>query len=214
MKYKELLAKVRELPAFRFRDLKPREPLLPHEYVQIYRWVKEGRLIRLRQNLYTLNNEERKSPVSPLWLSAQLYWPSYISLEHALSFYGLIPEAAYQLTCVTTLKTKTFKNAFGGFSYHTIQPGCFFGYRTMNTAEKQSFWIADPEKALLDFVYLSIPKKVKLNKELFLENYRLQNLDQLKITKLRNYIARFDNARVQDAGDILIQLIQEERSAR
>ncbi|MBI4668523.1 MAG: hypothetical protein HY747_04955 [Elusimicrobia bacterium] len=208
MKYKELLTQTRRLPAFRFQDLRPRKPLLAHEHTQIYGWVKEGRFIRLRQGLYALNNEERRAPISPFWLAGKLYWPSYVSLEYALSFYGFIPEAVGRMTCVTTLKTKIFKNPFGIFAYHKVQPHGFFGYHTQKSQEAgQSYWIADPEKALLDFIYLSIPRKLNLSPELFLDSYRLQNLEEIKRSKLKDYILRFQNPRVREGGEILLKII-------
>jgi len=78
-----------------------------------------------------------------------LYSPSYISLESALSFYGIITQFPYQITSITPKKTKTIKTLGKEFSYAQIKPQLFFGYE-----KKEKFLIAIPEKALLDYLYL------------------------------------------------------------
>jgi len=78
-----------------------------------------------------------------------LYSPSYISLESALSFYGIITQFPYQITSITPKKTKIIKTLNKEFSYVHIKPELFFGYE-----KKEKFLIALPEKALFDYLYL------------------------------------------------------------
>lgn len=208
MKYTELRRKMAKRPAFRLEDLRPGGNSLAHELVQLSQWVKENRLLRLRRGLYAFPEEERNAKLSSLWLAGQLYFPSYISLEFALSQYGLIPEAIARVTSVTTLKTKMFQNAVGIFDYKKVMPYYFFGFKTRKTPEGLSFWMADPEKAILDFIYLSIPKSTPIHEDLLIHSYRLQNLEQLQQKQLKNYISRFNNQRVQAAGKILLKLLK------
>ncbi len=77
-----------------------------------------------------------------------LYSPSYISLESALSFYGIITQFPYQITSITPKKTKIIKTLNKEFSYSHIKPQLFFGYE-----KKDKFLIALPEKALFDYLY-------------------------------------------------------------
>lgn len=80
-----------------------------------------------------------------------IYSHSYISLETALSYYGLIPESVYQITSCSTRKTKIFNTTLACFSFRSISPKYFFGY----TVEKSgnNILIASPEKAVLDYLY-------------------------------------------------------------
>ena len=78
-----------------------------------------------------------------------LYSPSYVSLESALSFYGIITQFPYQITSVTPKKTKIIKVVDNKeFSYSHFKPELFFGYE-----KKEKFLIASPEKALFDYLY-------------------------------------------------------------
>lgn len=87
-------------------------------------------------------------PVDDFSLANFLYQPSYISLESALSFHGLITDFTYQITSLTTQKPRTFSVADKEFSYSQISPRLFWGYE-----KKQGFLLAEPQKALLDYVY-------------------------------------------------------------
>jgi len=89
-----------------------------------------------------------------MYIANRIYRPSYISLQTALSFYGIIPEAVTNVTSVTTLKTAEFENRFGTFSYKTIQPRFFFGYTEKPFLKGMAFLLAEPEKAILDLLYL------------------------------------------------------------
>jgi predicted transcriptional regulator of viral defense system len=108
------------------------------------------------------------------WIANKIYWPSYISLETAFSHYGWIPEAVFTLTSISTRKTQVFDTPFGQFRYASIKPSLFFGYQLLYH-EGYGIKIAEPEKALLDFLYLS-PHIASLSD---LEGLRL-NLEQIR----------------------------------
>ena len=80
-----------------------------------------------------------------------LYSPAYISLESALFMHGIIEQAPFVLTCVTTNKTKRFNTDLGEIHYSHIKQKLFFGY----TIEGQ-FPLASPEKSAIDYVYLQL----------------------------------------------------------
>lgn len=117
------------------------------------RWIKKGLIIRLRQGLYTFPGNKTK-PNFDLYAANRIYRPSYISIHSALSFYGLIPEAVFQTTSVSTLKTTSFKNHFGTFVYKTINAKLMYGYSSKKIDAEKYFLIADPEKAIMDLLYL------------------------------------------------------------
>jgi predicted transcriptional regulator of viral defense system len=117
------------------------------------RWVRQGYLVRLRQGYYAFP-EYRKSTEFALYIANIIYKPSYVSLHTALSFYGIIPEAVPQITSVTTLKTFTFSNVFGEYSYKNIKPDLMFGYDLREMEGGRRIMFATPEKALIDLLYL------------------------------------------------------------
>ena len=117
------------------------------------RWLKKGLIIKLRQGYYTFP-EYLKIPDFAYYFANRIYQPSYISLHSALSFYGMIPESVTQIISVTTLKTLSFTNAFGEYSYKTIHQSLFFGYDLKPLPDGRALQIAKPEKALLDLLYL------------------------------------------------------------
>jgi predicted transcriptional regulator of viral defense system len=119
---------------------------------QLSLWRKQGHIIKLRNGVYLFS--DAADGISPEEIAVRLYAPSYISLGKALSIYGLIPEMVYGLTSVTAKTTRNFKNRYGAFSYRHLRPALFFGYKEIKT-NSSSYLIAEPEKALLDLLYLN-----------------------------------------------------------
>lgn len=118
-----------------------------------YQWTRKGYLVRLRQDWYAFN-DVLKTPGFQQVVAGKIYTPSYISLHSALSYYGIIPESVFQITSVTSNRTTSYKNAFGEFSYQSIKPNLFFGFEVRQLSEGHSFLMAQPEKAILDLLYL------------------------------------------------------------
>ncbi len=120
--------------------------------IQIAFWIKKGYLERIKDGLYLLSHV--KNEINPILLAGKIYEPSYLSLEFALNYYGIIPDIPGTYTCVTSRTPKYFKNAFGNFSYQKVKPEFFTGYES-RSEKNISFNIATPEKALLDYLYLN-----------------------------------------------------------
>ena len=125
---------------------------LPVYDYQLTLWQKKGYIQRIKNGLYVFVN--RKKELSPQEISFLLYEPSYISLESALSHYGIIPEIVHATTSISPRTTRTFSNDFGLFSYKHIKSELFFGYDEYETASGKYLY-AHPEKALLDYIYLN-----------------------------------------------------------
>ncbi len=68
---------------------------------KLSRMVKRGECFPITKGLY-----ETDPNTPPHLLAGSIYGPSYISFEFALSYYGLIPEAVYTVTCATFEKKK------------------------------------------------------------------------------------------------------------
>jgi predicted transcriptional regulator of viral defense system len=176
--------------------------------VQISRWVKAGKLIRLRRGYYLLSKNYRTvEPFGP-FLAALLIEPSYISCEKALEFHGLIPERVGVYTSVTTKRQAKFDSPEGTFEYRHIKPTLFWGYHSVSH-ENQTGFFASPEKALLDFFYF---KGIHATME-FIEEMRLQNLDAINTHSLLEYAIRFRKPGITALVKKIIMYIDSERKA-
>jgi hypothetical protein len=129
---------------------KPREAIL--------RMVKNEELIRLKNGFYLISEKitQGSSKVIPFEQVANLlYGPSYVSMEWALSFYGMIPERVYTITSMTLGKSKEFHTPVGDFSYSNLSANCY----SIGITQKKypdfvgGFLMASPEKALADTVF-------------------------------------------------------------
>jgi len=161
-------------------------------------------LLQLRRGLYILGNDERKIEPSRLYLAGQLYQPSYVSLEYALGRYGLIPERVVDVTSVSTKKTARFTNDFGTFIYQTVKPSAFRGFISGKDEAGLPYFIAEPEKAVADFVYLNLGKiAAGAAEKTLLESFRFQNLGSLKKGKITAYFGLYDNAKMREIGAVL-----------
>lgn len=123
--------------------------LLSDKRGKIARMIHSGVLFPLRRGLYATQRD-----LNPFCLAASIYGPSYISFETALSFYGLIPEAVYEITSATLKRPKVFENIFGQFRYLNI-PRAVYSIGIERILESGiPFLIAAPTKALCDRIAL------------------------------------------------------------
>lgn len=171
-------------------------------------WLKKNQLIQLRRGLYVINEKYFTERLSQLYIANLIYQPSYISLEYALSYYGMIPEAVRTYTSVSTRKTANFENSFGIFSYQKIKNSIYFGYEIIKI-NKQNILVASKEKALLDFLYLNLAN-LKEDKEIFY-SYRLQNLEDLNLQILEEYATKYKSQKLLRILDLLPEYIEENR---
>jgi hypothetical protein len=75
-------------------------------------------------------------------------------LQSALSYYGFIPEGVFQVTSITTKRTRTLDTTKKRFIYRNIKKNCYFGYTLLPFKKGHHIRLAKPEKALLDLLYL------------------------------------------------------------
>lgn len=113
---------------------------------------KSGEIIRLKRNLYIVNEELCGKRTDARLCANHLYGPSYISLQWALRYYGMIPERVWAMTCVTTKRTRKFETPIGNFQYMQVPPSYFpFGVESMEE-DGVCFLMASREKALCDTI--------------------------------------------------------------
>lgn len=211
MKYLEFKNTVRQFPLIsstHIANINKKPQILK---VQLRGWQKKGLIIKLRRGLYILNKNDRKIEPSRIFLANALYSPSYVSMEYALGYYDLIPEKVEDVTSITTKKTSKFTNPFGTFVYQHLKTDLFFGFKEIEDENGFPVLIAEPEKAMLDFIYLNLRDFKGKGKDVFSLSYRFQNLDILKKRKLMDFAKRYENKGVFDVVNNLLSFMKEGR---
>ncbi len=117
---------------------------------------KEGVLFKIYRGIWAEAGNERISPytITPLLLPRHR---SYVSFISALHLYGIIEQIPQVITLATTAHTKTIRTSAGTYCFHQLHPALFDGFGWYKGTG--SFLIAEPEKALIDSLYLSTRKK-------------------------------------------------------
>jgi predicted transcriptional regulator of viral defense system len=128
----------------------------PREWIS--RMVKNKELMRLKNGFYLIADKIRQGTnilIPYEQIANLLYGPSYVSLEWALSFYGMIPERVHTVTSMTLGKNKEYHTPIGDFVYYKLSPdGYSIGITQKKVSESQGgFLMASPEKALADLVF-------------------------------------------------------------
>jgi hypothetical protein len=149
----ELLKRLKKLqPELDYQALMTEMMGESHPRRKIKDLQKKSVLIRVKKGFYVFDPEYFGKKYSKEIVANLLYGPSYISLEMALSFYGLIPERVETMTCVTSQKNKKFLTPLGTFSYTHISDKLYpLGVTRKQIQDGRFFLLATPEKALLDY---------------------------------------------------------------
>ena len=126
-----------------------------HASVLLARLAAAGHLVRLRRGVWAA-----PGGVDPLALPELLTapFPAYVSLQSALYLHGMISQMPAVTYAVTLARTRRYTTPLGAVSLHHVQPTFFFGFEDRGDAGGR---LATPEKALVDFLYLS-PARSKL----------------------------------------------------
>jgi len=144
---------------------------------KISEWVKSGELTILRRGLYIPGPESNLLKPEPFLIANHLRGPSYVSLQSALSYWGLIPERVYDITSVTLKSKKTYKTPVDKFSYQFLPTPYFsFGIQSIPINPKQTVLIASIEKAICDKLILTSGinlRSIKQTKDLLIEDLRI-----------------------------------------
>lgn len=173
---------------------------------QLSRWVKAGKILQLRRGVYLLASPYRKIEPHPFLIANYLRTGSYVSLQSALAHYGLIPEHVPVVTSVTTARPERLDTPVGTYSFRHVKKSCFFAYVQVAISQNQHAFIATPEKALLDLMYLTPGGE----HDLYLRELRLQNLEIMDIDALAKGAERFGGAKIRKGIENVKQIIEEE----
>lgn len=202
MRYFELKQQLKDFTVFSLADIRKIEPDFYRS--RLNEWQKKGYIKKLRRGYYIFSDVVLDEETLFL-IANRLYGPSYVSLEMALSYYGLIPEGVYSVTSVGGKKSAIFKTPIAEFSYRRIKSSLLFGYK-LEQKNGQGYKIADIEKTVLDYLYLN-PNIIN---EADFHEWRFNSqefLSRADIKKLREYAEAFKNKRFSARLEKLLTLI-------
>lgn len=204
MKFSELLDIVASRPVFTSALLRAGDVDTTDLASQLSRWVASGKLLQLRRGVYALPEAYRSRAPHPFEIANLLERPSYVSLESALSYHGVIPEAVFVTASVTTARTGEFDTPLGRFGYRHVAPALFWGYTAVTIGGVEAL-LARPEKALLDLVYL----RTGADQPAFLQELRLDTgrLDQQVLEEMAQ---RSGKPKLVRAAENVARLRQEQ----
>lgn len=162
---------------------------------KIYQLTKEGVIQSIKKGLYIVGpalNVDRRP--EPFLFANHILGPSYVSVETALSYHGLIPERVYEIASMTTQASRTFNTPLGTFTYTRLPlPYYAFGIRSEKLADDQYAMVASPEKALCDKIITTsglLFRSKKAARDFLLENMRMEEdvLRQLNTKEITSWI--------------------------
>jgi predicted transcriptional regulator of viral defense system len=174
---------------------------------QLSRWRQAGKIYQLRRGLYCLAPPFQKVKPHPFLVANRMIPASYVSLQSALAYYGMIPEHVPVTTSVTTSRPAHRETPLGIYDFRHIQVDLFYGYRLVDLGEKQQAFIATPEKALLDLVYLEPGGDTPD----YLAELRLNNLDRLDWQLISRHAGQIKKPKLLRALPAIRELAGEER---
>jgi len=175
--------------------------------LQLTRWVKAGRLVQLRRGLYALAPTWRKVEPHPFLTANRVRRGSYVSLQSALSFHGMIPEHVPVVTSVGPGRPETVRNPLGVFQFMHLAPGLQFGFDRVEVAAGQFAFVARPEKALLDLVHLT----PGADSTSYLRELRLQNPAAIRMALLEELAQRSGKPKLLRAARLAASLLDAEQ---
>jgi predicted transcriptional regulator of viral defense system len=145
----------------------------PHD--RITHMLRSGEIVRVKKGLYVFGEDHRLRPYSRELLANLIYGPSFVSLDSALSFHGLIPEGVRQVTSVTSGRARKFETPVGTFLYRPVPIRSFhFGMSSVEGGVGVRFLMASPERALADKIRED--RMARIRTQLEAEQYLFENL--------------------------------------
>ena len=202
MQYLDLKTQLKDFSVFSIKDIEKMD--MSFHKQRLSEWQKKGYVKKICKGFYIFSDLQINEPTLFI-IANRVYEPSYISLEMALSIYGIIPEAVYGITSVTSQKTKNLKSPVGEFIYRHTQPDFMFGYE-LREHEGHRYQIAEIEKAVLDYLYFNS----KISDYESFEGMRFNTSelkDKLNIEKFNKYLEAFHNKSLARRAKKFLQFI-------
>lgn len=174
---------------------------------QLSRWTASGKIYQFRRGLYYLAPPYQKVVPHPFLVANRLQPGSYVSLQSALAYYGMIPEQVPLTTSVSSGRPESLRTPLGQYDFRHIRIDWLRSYRQMDLGNGQKAYVATPEKALLDLIYLQPGG----DSAAYLYELRLQSLEKLDLDQIRLLAQEAKKTRLIRAVDIIQQLAEEEK---
>jgi predicted transcriptional regulator of viral defense system len=199
----DFIDKVKQFGIFSAADIGILFPNLDKR--RLFEWKVKGYIVKIRNGWYCLP-EFFEDPFSTWIIANTTHSPSYISLETALNYYGLIPEGVYMTTSVTTKRSLHIEMAGHNYSYSCIRTGLYNGYNLIRTARyERTIRIADFEKAIVDFFYFrSNYNTIKLISEMRFSEPVMK--EKLNTDKLFRYLDEFSNHELKSRVEKMLNI--------
>lgn len=170
-----------------------------------------GKIIRLKRGMYVVSPEVTKQLLSVELIANHIYGPSYVSMESALRYYGLIPEQVYTVRSMTVNRSGKFENQIGKFEYITVNENYYStGIKQQTVENKYTFLIATPEKALCDMITTTPQLRIQSEKALttYLKEdlrFDMSGLDNMDPDIVRDCI---ENGKKKETLRILLNFLE------
>jgi hypothetical protein len=164
-------------------------------------WVEKGYLIQLRRGLYIPGPNSGLILPELFTISNHLYGPSYISLESALSFWGLIPERVLGVYAISLLRSKVMETPVGRFEYRNMSDRYYYlGVNSISLTSKQRVLMANKEKAVIDKIVLTAGVQFRSKEDVigyFERDLRveMEDLFEFDLNMIRSWIPKLPKQR-------------------
>ena len=172
----------------------------------------KGSIVRVKKGLYILGESQRRRPFCRELIANLIYGPSYVSLEYAMHYHGMIPERVEVVTSVTCGRSRSFDTPVGSFSYRMIPMEAFrTGMDLVELNDSRSFLIATPEKALADRLVADRGADITSMKELSSYLMTVLRIDRSVLTGLQSerlieISRRYRSRRVRLLAELVVSL--------
>ena len=174
--------------------------------------VKQKVLVLVKNGLYVPGPASLVRGPEPFLIANHIWGPSYVSLESAMAYWGLIPERVFEVSSVTTMLSKTYNTPTGRYSYvHLPSPYYTMGIQQRKLTDRQYILIASPEKAICDKIITTSGILLRSKKQVIdflLEDLRIPE-DRLKSLDLEEMKTWLPFAPKKSSIEMLIKSIYD-----
>jgi hypothetical protein len=179
--------------------------------------LRKGAIVRVKKGLYVFGEDYRQKPYSREVIANLIYGPSYVSLEYALRYHGMIPERVEAVTSVTCGRSRKFYTPLGLFTYWMIPLAAFrTGIDKIETEDGRSFLMAVPEKALADKIRHDRGMAIRTPRDL--QNYLFDDLrmdeaslQEMSPERLAEFARRYGSRKILLLRDLVSRLRSREK---
>lgn len=172
----------------------------------------DGLIEPVKKGLYIAGRSLGAERPESALLANHIFGPSYLSMESALAYYGLIPEKVFSVTSMTTKASRKFQTSIGLYTYTNLPlPFYAFGLATVSLSKDQQAIIAIPEKALCDKIATTAGISLRSQsaaRDYVFENLRMEEEDLAKFD-LNAMLSWLENAPKRESLEMLIKMIKK-----